>query len=126
MPRATVSGSSRPASTTRSRSAFVRSQPPGFGCIRAGEPPLRQPHCNHEQRTSRLCARPGMLRSRMAEKIPRIVANVDVRQFKLDPMDGFLLTRINGRLGTKELASDTGLPEFQVEKTLDKLEKLGV
>jgi curved DNA-binding protein CbpA len=62
----------------------------------------------------------------MAEKIPRIVANVDVRQFRLDPMDGFLLTRIDGRLGTRDLASDTGLPEFQVEKTLEKLEKLGV
>jgi curved DNA-binding protein CbpA len=67
-----------------------------------------------------------MLRSRMAEKIPRLVASVDVRQFKLDPMDGFLLTRIDGRLGSKELAGDTGLPEFQVEKTLEKLEKLGV
>jgi tetratricopeptide (TPR) repeat protein len=62
----------------------------------------------------------------MAEKIPRIVASVDVRQFKLDPTDGFLLTRIDGRLASKELARDTGLPEFQVEKTLEKLEKLGV
>ena len=62
----------------------------------------------------------------MAEKIPRIVASVDVRQFKLDPMDGFLLTRIDGRSAAKELARDTGLPEFQVEKTLEKLEKLGV
>ncbi|MEA2751128.1 MAG: hypothetical protein QOI41_5271 [Myxococcales bacterium] len=62
----------------------------------------------------------------MAEKVPRLVAHVDVRQFKLDAMDGFLLTRIDGRLGKKQLAQDTGLPEFQVEKTLEKLEKLGV
>ncbi len=62
----------------------------------------------------------------MAEKVPRLVATVDVRQFKLDPTDGFLLTRINGRLGKKELAQETGLPEFQVERTLEKLEKLGV
>jgi tetratricopeptide (TPR) repeat protein len=62
----------------------------------------------------------------MAEKVPRLVTTVDVRQFKLDAMDGFLLTRIDGRLGKKQLAQDTGLPEFQVEKTLDKLEKLGV
>ena len=62
----------------------------------------------------------------MAEKVPRLVAQVDVRQFKLDAMDGFLLTRIDGKLGKKELARDTGLPEFQVEKTLEKLEKLGV
>jgi tetratricopeptide (TPR) repeat protein len=62
----------------------------------------------------------------MAEKVPRLVAHVDIRQFKLDAMDGFLLTRIDGRLGKKQLAQDTGLPEFQVEKTLEKLEKLGV
>jgi curved DNA-binding protein CbpA len=62
----------------------------------------------------------------MAEKVPRLVANIDVRKFKLDAMDGFLLTRIDGRLGKKLLAQDTGLPEFQVEKTLEKLEKLGV
>jgi hypothetical protein len=62
----------------------------------------------------------------MAEKVPRLVAHIDVRQFKLDAMDGFLLTRIDGRLGKKQLAEDTGLPEFQVEKTLEKLTKLGV
>jgi curved DNA-binding protein CbpA len=62
----------------------------------------------------------------MAEKVPRLVASVDVRKFKLDAMDGFLLTRIDGRLGKKALAQDTGLPEFQVDKTIDKLEKLGV
>jgi tetratricopeptide (TPR) repeat protein len=62
----------------------------------------------------------------MAEKVPRLVAHIDVRQFKLDAVDGFLLTRIDGRLGKKQLAQDTGLPEFQVEKTLEKLQKLGV
>jgi len=62
----------------------------------------------------------------MAEKVPRLVAHVDVRQLKLDATDGFLLTRIDGRLGKKELARDTGLPEFQVERTLEKLQKLGV
>ncbi len=62
----------------------------------------------------------------MPEKVPRLVANVDVRKFKLDPMDGFLLTRIDGRLGMKDLARETGLPEFSVERALEKLEKLGV
>ncbi|CAN5920230.1 hypothetical protein BH11MYX4_BH11MYX4_52020 [soil metagenome] len=62
----------------------------------------------------------------MAEKIPRLVANIDVRQLKLDATDGYLLTRIDGRLTAKDLARDTGLPEFQVDKTLEKLEKLGV
>ena len=62
----------------------------------------------------------------MAEKVPRLVATVDVRKFKLDAMDGFLLTRIDGRLTRRQLAQDTGLPEFQVDKTVEKLEKLGV
>jgi curved DNA-binding protein CbpA len=62
----------------------------------------------------------------MAEKVARLVASIDIRKFKLDAMDGFLLTRIDGRQGKKQLAQDTGLPEFQVEKTLEKLEKLGV
>ena len=62
----------------------------------------------------------------MAEKVPRLVATVDVHKFKLDAMDGFLLTRIDGRLTKKQLAQDTGLPEFQIDKTVEKLEKLGV
>lgn len=62
----------------------------------------------------------------MAEKVPRLVANVDVRKFRLDPMDGFLLTRIDGRLGPRELSRETGLPEFSVDRALEKLEKLGV
>ena len=32
----------------------------------------------------------------MAEKVPRILAGVDIRKFKLDATDGFLLTRIVG------------------------------
>jgi curved DNA-binding protein CbpA len=62
----------------------------------------------------------------MPEKVPRLVANVDIRKFKLDPTDGFLLTRIDGRLDAKDLARETGLPEFSVESALEKLEKLGV
>jgi len=62
----------------------------------------------------------------MAEKVPRLVAQVDVRKFKLDPTDGFLLTRIDGRLGSKQLAQDTGLPDFSVARAIEKLEKLGI
>lgn len=62
----------------------------------------------------------------MAEKLPRLVANVDIRTFKLDPTDGFLLTRIDGRLGVRDLSRETGLPEFSVERALEKLEKLGI
>jgi curved DNA-binding protein CbpA len=62
----------------------------------------------------------------VAEKLPRIKAGVDIRQFKLDPMDGFLLTRIDGKLGPKELSRETGIPDFSVERALEKLIKLGV
>ncbi|MBS2015155.1 MAG: DnaJ domain-containing protein [Deltaproteobacteria bacterium] len=62
----------------------------------------------------------------MADRVPRLVAHVDVRKFKLDPMDGFLLTRVDGRLGPKDLARETGLADFSVTRALEKLEKLGV
>lgn len=64
--------------------------------------------------------------SGMAEKVPRLIAGVDVRKFKLDPTDGFLMTRIDGKLLPKDLARDTGLPEFSVVRALEKLEKLGI
>lgn len=63
---------------------------------------------------------------RMAEKVPRLVEGVDIRKFKLDPMDGFLMTRIDGKLGAKDLARETGLPDFSVDRALEKLEKLGI
>ncbi len=62
----------------------------------------------------------------MADKVPRLVPGVDIRKFKLDPMDGFLMTRIDGKLGPKDLARETGLPDFSVTRALEKLEKLGV
>src|SRR5690348_15085015 len=62
----------------------------------------------------------------MAERVFRLVGNVDVRKFKLDPTDGFLLTRIDGRSGSKVLASETGLPEQSVDQSLEKLAKLGI
>ena len=62
----------------------------------------------------------------MVDKIPRLISNVDVRTFKLDPTDGFVIARIDGRLGLKALALETGLPEFSVERSLDKLEQLGL
>jgi curved DNA-binding protein CbpA len=62
----------------------------------------------------------------MADKVPRLLPGVDIRKFKLDPMDGFLMTRIDGKLGPKDLARETGLPDFSVARALEKLEKLGV
>lgn len=62
----------------------------------------------------------------MAEKVPRLVPGVDIHKLKLDPMDGFLMTRIDGKLGPKDLGRETGLPDFSVARALEKLEKLGV
>ncbi len=62
----------------------------------------------------------------MSEKVPRRLAHVILGQLKLDAKDGFLLTRIDGRAGRRELARDTGLPDFQVDSSLEKLERLGV
>jgi hypothetical protein len=62
----------------------------------------------------------------MGGKLPRLASGVDIRKFKLDPMDGFLLTRIDGKLGPKDLARETGLPDFSVTRALEKLEKLGI
>jgi curved DNA-binding protein CbpA len=62
----------------------------------------------------------------MAEKLPRLIQGVDIRKFKLDAMDGFLLTRIDGKLDPKGLARETGLPDFSVTRALEKLEKLGI
>jgi curved DNA-binding protein CbpA len=62
----------------------------------------------------------------MADKVPRLMPGVDIRKFKLDAMDGFLLTRIDGKLDPKGLARDTGLPDFSVSRALEKMEKLGI
>lgn len=62
----------------------------------------------------------------MPEKVPRLVTGVDFKQLKLDPTDGFLLTRIDGRASAVVLARETGLPDFTVVRALEKLEKLGV
>jgi curved DNA-binding protein CbpA len=62
----------------------------------------------------------------MAERVPRLVPGVDFRKLKLDPTDGFVLSRVDGKLLLQDLARETGLPDFSVARTLEKLEKLGV
>ncbi len=61
----------------------------------------------------------------MADKVPHLVPGFDIKKLKLDPMDGFVFSRIDGKLGPLELARETGLPDFSVTRTLEKLEKLG-
>ncbi|MCW5813928.1 MAG: DnaJ domain-containing protein, partial [Labilithrix sp.] len=62
----------------------------------------------------------------MAEKVPRLLPGVDIKKLKLDATDGFLLTRIDGKLAPKDLSRETGLPDFSVDRALEKLVKLGV
>src|SRR5262249_10460322 len=84
---------SRRASTTSSALGSAPCPKCGHGCIRAGE--------TKRKRAKLLGAMPA--------KVPRLVPGVDIRNFKLDPTDGFLLTRVDGKLGANDLARETGL-----------------
>ncbi|MFO0735883.1 MAG: DnaJ domain-containing protein [Labilithrix sp.] len=59
------------------------------------------------------------------KKVPRHMPGIDIKKLKLDATDGFLLTRIDGKLTPEDLARETGLPDFSVARALEKLEKLG-
>jgi curved DNA-binding protein CbpA len=62
-------------------------------------------------------------------RIPKLLTEGNagaVRSLPLAPVDGFVLSRIDGRASERELASLTGLPEAQVRSSLDKLESLKV
>ncbi len=61
----------------------------------------------------------------MATLVPRLRPGVDVRTLPLDPTDGFVLTRVDGQTTVHAIASMTGLPEFSVESSVEKLVKLG-
>jgi curved DNA-binding protein CbpA len=60
-------------------------------------------------------------------KIPRVVVPASaLSSLRLSAVEGFILSRIDGRAAENELASLTGLPEGQVRSTLEKLESLHV
>jgi hypothetical protein len=59
-------------------------------------------------------------------QIPRLVGGVDVRTLPLGPIDGFVLSRVDGRLTLKDLSSMTGVPLEEVAKSIDKLVALGI
>ena len=61
----------------------------------------------------------------MATLVPRVRAGVDVRKLPLDPTDGFVLTRIDGVTPVHAIAQMTGLPEFSVSASVEKLKGLG-
>ena len=49
-----------------------------------------------------------------------------LRTLPLTPMDGFVLSRVDGSSSEHEIALATGLPEDDVHASIDKLAKLGV
>lgn len=61
----------------------------------------------------------------MAILVPRVRAGVDVRKLPLDPTDGFVLTRIDGQTSVHAISQMTGLPEFSVASSVEKLQGLG-
>jgi len=50
---------------------------------------------------------------------------VDVRKLPLDPTDGFVLTRVDGNTSVVAISQMTGLPEFSVMASIEKLRGLG-
>ncbi len=61
----------------------------------------------------------------MVTLVPRVRAGVDVRKLPLDPTDGFVLTRIDGQTTVVAISQMTGLPEFSVIASVEKLRGLG-
>jgi curved DNA-binding protein CbpA len=62
----------------------------------------------------------------MAELLPRVVPGAVLQGLRLDPTDGFILSRIDGTRSRDAVASETGLSPFAVERSIEKLVKLGV
>lgn len=60
-----------------------------------------------------------------APKVPRLVPGVDVRALPLAPIDGFVLSRIDGTVTVYELAEITGLAPDETTQILEKLVDLG-
>jgi curved DNA-binding protein CbpA len=70
--------------------------------------------------------RNAMMLGPMAELLPRVVPGAILQGLRLDPTDGFILSRIDGIRTRDAIASETGLSSFAVERSIEKLIKLGV
>ena len=58
-------------------------------------------------------------------RVPELVAGLDVRTLPLSALEGFVLSRIDGKSSTADIVSLTGLGLDQVLTILDKLVSLG-
>jgi curved DNA-binding protein CbpA len=65
--------------------------------------------------------------SEAPKRTPRPVSGgPNAKSFPLSPMDGFVLSRVDGMLDESDLAESTGLPQAQVQASLAKLASLGL
>lgn len=61
------------------------------------------------------------------QRTPRAVAGpANVRNARLTPTDGFVLSRVDGLLSEAELVTSSGLPAAELDASLSKLESLGL
>jgi curved DNA-binding protein CbpA len=60
-----------------------------------------------------------------SSRVPKPAGGIDVRKLPLDPVDGFVLSRVDGRTSIRELSAVTGIPEDGVTKSIAKLHSLG-
>ena len=58
-------------------------------------------------------------------RVPELVQGMDVRTLPLSALEGFVLSRIDGRAPVREIVAVTGLPADQVQQMLDRLLSLG-
>src|SRR4051812_50002659 len=58
-------------------------------------------------------------------RVPELVQGLDVRTLPLSALEGFVLSRIDGRAPVREVVAMTGLPADQVLQMLERLCSLG-
>src|SRR6185295_16367495 len=58
-------------------------------------------------------------------RIPKLVPGIDVRSLPLGPLEGFVLSRIDGQASIHDLASLTGLGDEAVSDIVARLAELG-
>ncbi|HEX5660914.1 MAG TPA: DnaJ domain-containing protein [Polyangiales bacterium] len=63
--------------------------------------------------------------SELDQRVPELIAGVDVRSLPLSALDGFVFSRIDGRTRVGEIVAMTGLPAEQVVGILERLVELG-
>lgn len=67
-----------------------------------------------------------MAASTRIPKLPKPLGQITFQSFKLTPVDGFVLSRIDNTSSERDIALSTGLNEADVHESIDKLAKLGI